>query len=69
MRFSPKQRREELGLFNIAEVSHELGVCQQRLYYLIRADQLPSPTFAIGARMYYRESELEELMKSLKEQE
>ena len=69
MRFSPKQRREELGLFNIAEASHTLGIGQQRLYYLIRTGQISSPTFAIGSRLYYRESELGELRKLIEEQE
>jgi len=69
MRISPKQRREKLELFNVAEASHRLGVKQQRLYYLIRAGLVKSPKFAIGSRLYYRKSELGELRKIIKEQE
>lgn len=68
MRFSPEKRRE-LGLFNVAEASRELGIGLQKFYYMLRAERVPAPTFAIGARMYYRSSEIDELKKKMKEQE
>tara|TARA_A100001391_G_C5062620_1_gene276436 strand:+ start:222 stop:455 length:234 start_codon:yes stop_codon:yes gene_type:complete len=69
MRLTPKQRREKLEMFNIAEASREIGVDQDQLYEDIWAERVVQPTKVFSRRAYYTLQEINELKTHYKEVE
>jgi len=67
MRLTPKQRRETLQIYNIAEASKELGIAQNQLYQDIWAERVVQPTKVLSRRAYYTLQEINELKKHYKE--
>ena len=66
MRLTPKQRREKLEIFNIAEASREVGVDQNQLYEDIWAERVVQPTKVFSRRAYFTLDEINELKKHYK---
>ena len=63
MRLTPKQRREKLEIFNVAEASREIGIDKDQLYKDIWAERVVQPTKVFSRRAYYTLQEINELKK------
>jgi len=61
MRLSPKQRREKLKIFNIAETAREIGVDYKRVYNDVWANRVVQPTTVFHKRAYFTLDELNKL--------
>lgn len=68
MRLTPKQRREKLEMFNIAEASREVGVDQDQLYKDVWEERVVQPTKVFSRRAYFTLQEINELKKHYKKE-
>lgn len=59
MNITADERRNVLGLFNIAEAARRLGIPVRKMRWEIASGRLPSPTVALGKRRYFTADDLQ----------
>lgn len=69
MNFTAKQRREQLGLYNIAEAARELNLDYDKLYDDVLQQRILPPSNVMFRRPYYTKDDLTKLESIYKTKE